>query len=225
MALDATPQDSGDSFCARCSVQFRPRRQGQRFCARDCQRATTRNSARGPRQAANAQRNRDHYSRAATLCYDINRLPPWKRLPFVSRLIAAAKDGDAKLRNILTDPSLLGADRSSGIGKLYPDSHDFDVLNIAKEANAYCRKRWGISIKTALDPNCPVQIEAEPEAHFHGPIKETHWQRLKREGQLGFKAQPITGNYDWRELSRAMRDPGWGRYWHVDDAAADVGAR
>ncbi|MBW7055994.1 hypothetical protein KY389_04695 [Paracoccus bogoriensis] len=173
----------------------------------------------------NAKRNRDHYSRAASLCYDLNRLPAWKRAPFVSRLIAAAKDGDAKLRNILTDPSLLTADRSSGIGKLYPDSHDFDVLNIAKEANDYCRKRWGISIKTALAANCPVQIVAEPEADFHGPIKESHWQRLKREGRLGFRPQPITGNYDWRDLARAMRDPGWGRYWHGDDATARVGDR
>ncbi|SCX87491.1 hypothetical protein [Paracoccus tibetensis] len=152
-------------------------------------------------------------------------MPAWQRLPFVSRLIVAAKDGDAKLRNILTDPSLLGADRSSGIGKLYPDSHNADVLNIAKEANAYCRQRWGISIKTALGSTCAVQIEAEPEAHLQGPTKETYWQRLKREGKLGFKAQPVTGNYDWRELARVMRDPGWGRYWHVDEAAAEADAR
>lgn len=139
MALDATPQDSDHPFCPKCGVQFHAKRSNQKFCDRDCQKAATRHSARGTRQIENAQRNRDHYSRAATLCYDLNRMPAWKRLPFVSRLIMAAKEGDAKLRNILTDPQLLGADRASRIGKLYPDTQNTDVLNIAKEANAYCQ--------------------------------------------------------------------------------------
>lgn len=217
MALDATPQDSDHPFCPQCGVQFHAKRSNQKFCDRECQRASSRNTTRGPRLVENAERNRDHYSRAATLCYDLNRMPAWKRLPFVSRLIVAAKDGDAKLRNILTDPRLLRADRASGIGKLYPDTNNMDDLNIAKEANAYCQQRWNISIKTALRSNCPVQIEVESEVQPHGPIKETYWQRLKREGKLGgLKKQEITGSYDWRDLARVMRDPGRGRYWQVD---------
>ncbi|TGN53776.1 hypothetical protein E4L95_15875 [Paracoccus liaowanqingii] len=217
MAFDATPPDSDHPFCPKCGVQFQPKRGNQRFCDRECQKASSKHSARVSRLVENAQRNRDHYAHAASLCYDLNRMPRWHRSAFVSRLLKAAKDGDAKLRNILTDPRLLGAERSSGIGKLYPDSRDFDVLNILKEANAYCQERWGISIRTALGDNCPVQIEEEPEVQPQGPVKETYWQRLKREGKLGgFRRQEITGNYDWRDLARVMRDPGWGRYWQVD---------
>lgn len=214
MAFDATPQCSDHPFCPQCGVQFQPARGNQRFCDRECQKASSNHTARGSRQVENAQRNRTHYARAASLCYDLNRMPTWGRPAFISRLIKAAKDGDAKLRNVLTDPRLLGADRSSGIGKLYPDSRNVDVLNISKEAYAYCQERWGISIRTALGDNCPVQIEAESELQFQGPVKETYWQRLKREGKLGGLKKPhLTGEYNWRELARAMRDPGWGRHW------------
>lgn len=224
MALDATPQDSGDPFCPKCGVQFQPRRRNQRFCDRECQRVATKHSARGSRAVENDQRNRDHYERAARLCYDFNRMAPWKRPAYLSRLIVAAKDGNAKLRNILTDPKLLGADRTSPIGKLYPDSKNCDVLNIAKEANAYCRKQWGIGIKAAIGTTAnlpPAYVIEESEGELIGPVKEIYWQGLKRCGHLGFRKQPNTGNYDWRELARVMRDPGWGRYWHQDDAEQD----
>ncbi|WP_234853383.1 hypothetical protein [Paracoccus everestensis] len=184
MAFDATPQEEGGTLCPRCGVQFQPKRSNQSFCGRECQKATSRHAARGARTTENAQRNRDHYDRAAWLCYDLNRMAPWKRPAHLSKLIIAAKVGNAKLRNILTDPKLLAASRTAPIGKLYPDSHNCDVLNIAKEANAYCRERWSIGIKEAIgtkDHPPHADVMEEPEGELIGPVKETYWQRLRRE--------------------------------------------
>lgn len=136
--------------CPKCSREYLPRRSNQRYCGAACQKSASRNSARGSRLRENAQRNREHYGRAAWLCYDLNRTRPDQRVSFVEALILAARKHDAALRNILTDPALLGAAPDSAIGKLYPDSANHQVKNIAKSANAYCRARWGLEIKAVV---------------------------------------------------------------------------
>lgn len=160
-----------DPTCPKCSRQFQPRRSNQRYCGRTCQKAATSHSARGSRQIENSQRNRDHYVRAAWLSYDVNRMPEAKRQALLCDQVASAKGGNARLRNILTDPKLLGADRASPIGKLYPDSRDHAALNIAKLVHRYCRRRWGMGLRQLLEPGCSVVIMPEPfEAKPEAPM-------------------------------------------------------
>ncbi|MBV0893461.1 hypothetical protein KTN05_16800 [Paracoccus sp. Z118] len=154
--------------CPKCNTAFSPKLSNQRYCGVNCQKAATRNTARGSRTAENAQRRRDHYQRAAWLCYDLNRMNPDDRVSFTGELILAARDHDGKLRNILTDPSLLGASRGEGIGKLFPDSHNREITNIAKVANAYCRARWGAGVKAVMlghsvPPDAPQPSLADME--------------------------------------------------------------
>ncbi|MFN3314960.1 MAG: hypothetical protein ACK46Q_16080 [Hyphomonas sp.] len=102
----------------------------------------------------------------------MHRLAPWNRPAYLSKLIVAARDGNSPLRNILTDPSLLGAARGSTAGKLFNDIRDSEAQNIAKEAHTYCRDRWGIGIKDALAKGSRVQIEEEPEERPARPHEE-----------------------------------------------------
>jgi len=137
-------------ICPRCAQGFTPRRRDAVYCSRQCQRAATRHSARGSREAEHRQRSQCHYERAAWLSYDLNRMPPARRRAMLLALLEAASGGDAALRNILLDPRLLGADRASGIGKLYPDTKSRDALNIAKMAYHFCMEEWGCSTRDAI---------------------------------------------------------------------------
>lgn len=150
-----TTTAAASSTCPKCGEGFSPARRNQKFCSRSCQQAATRNSARGPRDVENKQRNRNHYARAAWLCYDLHRMPRDRRLGFMAEIIAAAREHDGQLRVILSDPSLLGARWGDGIGKLYPDSHNNEVRNIAKAADAYCRKFWGHGVRAVVYKQCP----------------------------------------------------------------------
>lgn len=141
-----------NTTCAnpKCPATFTPGRKDQRYCSRPCQRAATRHSARGSRQTEHRQRSQRHYERAAWLSYDLNRMPPARRRAMLLALLEAAAGGDAPLRNILLDPRLLGADRASRIGKLYPDTRSRDALNIAKMAYVFCMEEWGCSTRDAI---------------------------------------------------------------------------
>jgi hypothetical protein len=88
------------------------------------------------------------------LCYDLYRMPPGKRLGFMATIIEAAREHDGQLRVILTDPKLLGAEWRAGIGKHYPYCCNPEVKNIAKAANAYCRKFWGHGVKAVVYKKC-----------------------------------------------------------------------
>lgn len=136
--------------CPRCSAAFTPKRKDQHYCGRQCQKAATHNIARGPRHFENKERTARHYERAAWLSYDLNRMPRAKREGFLKGLLEAASGNNAPVRNILLDPKLLGAPRSSSVGKLYPDTQDPEGLNIAKMAHAYCMQTWGCSSRDAI---------------------------------------------------------------------------
>lgn len=125
----------------------------------------------------NTQRNRDHYSGAAWLSYDLNCMPEVQRKAFLFDLVASAKSGNAKLRNILIDPRLLAADRDDPVGKLYPDSANHSVPNIAKLVHHYCKHRWGKSLRQLLDPASlilitPEDISADDTAASEAPLPE-----------------------------------------------------
>lgn len=176
---DDAPRLPGSLTCPQCNAEFSPKRSNQRYCGVVCQKAKTRNTARGSRTAENARRNRDHYQRAAWLCYDLNRMAPNDRVSFMGDLILAARDHDAKLRNILTDPALLGASRDADIGKLFPDSHNVEVRNLAKVANAYCRARWGLGVKAVMaghpvPPDAPQPSLADMEGQRESQPQTPH---------------------------------------------------
>jgi|GEM_PF-4575345 len=136
------------SKCASCSTAFTPKRSNQRYCARECQQSTSRNASRGDRSKENTKRSWQHYERAHRLTEMIYTAPPQERLGMMKHILEFIPN-DAGLRNILTDPDL----------HKKPPRAD-NRMNIAKAANAYTLKFFGLSIKRYIKA---VRAGDEPE--------------------------------------------------------------
>lgn len=213
----------GQIACPQCSACFKSRRRDQRYCAKPCAKAATRNASRGSREIENTRRNVTHYQRASWLSCDVLRLRPERQRQMLLSILQAASGDDAPLRNIVLHPALLGAAWGSSIGKFYPDTHDYSAPNIAKMVDAFCREELGCGVRDAiLDNGKPAHrylTEAE-EPDAPPQHDETHWQTLRKAGTLD---RPIhdgtlrTSGYDWRLLARAMGERRWRRYFTTDD--------
>lgn len=136
--------DSTLTNCSACELDFTPKRSNQIYCSRGCQM----NASRGNRSAANRERTRKHYERAARLKQMVYSAPPNERLGVMKDILEAIPH-DAGLRNILTDPELLREPPR-------PDNR----LNVAKAAHAYVRKFFGLSIRPYIKA---VMTGEEPE--------------------------------------------------------------
>lgn len=137
-------------FCPKCHTEFAPNRSNQTYCSATCQKATSRHSARGTRKAEDFRANEEHKDRAHALTNMIYSVQISERLGIMQHILSHVPS-DAGLRRILTDPKLL---REPPRG----DSR----MNIAKAANAYTKKFFGVSIKTFI-----VQCRA-------GTLNEAH---------------------------------------------------
>ncbi|WP_342070563.1 hypothetical protein [Yoonia algicola] len=117
--------------CPACTSVFMPKRTNQRYCSRGCQS----HASRGNRNIENRQRSWQHYERADRLKEMLYSTPPQERLGMMKHILEFIPH-DAGLRNILTDPEL----------HMQPPKRD-SRMNIAKAANAYTQKFFGLSIK------------------------------------------------------------------------------
>lgn len=127
---------TNDAVCPKCSTEFTPKRTNQIYCARTCQKAATRHTARGNRSRENTDRSLRHFERSQRLFEMIFTTPPSDRLGTMQYILSFIPV-DSGLRNILTDPGLL-SERPRVDGR----------KNIAKAADAYTKKFYGVSIST-----------------------------------------------------------------------------
>lgn len=120
--------------CPKCSQDFVPKRSNQKYCSDACRK----NATRGARKTENMNRNIHHYAYATDLENMVYSVTPSERLGVMMHILEHVHH-DAGLRNILSDPKLLREEpRKSG------------RKNIAKAANAYTQKFFGLSIQTYL---------------------------------------------------------------------------
>lgn len=201
--------DLASFICPKCTGEFMPKRKDQRYCAKACAKAASRNAARGDRINENQVRNGEHYNRASWLSYNLNRMSPVRQRAMILAFLEAASGSNAKLRAILLDPRLLGADKVAHIGKLYPDTHP-SALNVAKMVYAFCQSEWGCNTRDAiLDDGKPAHrlfkedCDEEPEPKVSEKYRRWNGGRVKT----------LKGPYDWRKIARAMGDRGWRRYY------------
>lgn len=215
-------EGAGFAACPGCGVAFAPKRKNQSYCDPPCQKRTTRNAARGSREVENTQRSGAHYSRAAWLSYDVLRMSPLRQRQMILAMLQAASADDAALRNILLDPALLGADRWSGLGKLYPDTRSPGAPNIAKLVNAFCRVEWGVSTRDAiLDDDKPAHRRFVEPTAATDPEPLTIWQaQAEMPGRPRTPRPTMARGYDWRLVAKATRDRGWRRHFAPDELDA-----
>ncbi|MFX0544762.1 hypothetical protein ACEWPL_004375 [Roseovarius sp. S1116L3] len=141
------PEDSA-ADCPGCNAAFIPNRSNQRYCSPECQRCTSRNASRGSRSDENRTRSWRHYDRAHRLTEMIYTPAPQERLGVMKHILGFIPN-DAGLRNILTDRKL----------HMTPPRAD-NRMNIAKAANAYTQKFFGLSIRRYIKA---VREGEEPE--------------------------------------------------------------
>jgi hypothetical protein len=87
----------------------------------------------------------------------------------MAEIIEAAREHDGQLRSILTDPTLLG-ERARRDGK----------KNIAKAADAYCRKFWGHGVRAVIYQRCPEPPTGEVrDTEGHCPTQSALRTRIE----------------------------------------------
>lgn len=151
------------STCPVCREVYDLTRKDKKYCSRKCQSHAARDakakSVQRPkpkrvrlRVRENSFRSQQHYSRSAWLTYDIHRLPQAQKSEMIQKLLEAASSHDAKLRNILLDPILLGAGRYDPQGRFSID-RTTGVPNIAKQVYRYCMEQYGCPTKDCILDN------------------------------------------------------------------------
>lgn len=139
--------------CPICNKKFDLTRTNKTYCSRNCQKnAASKTKPTKPVRVRTVEyrvRNRDHYERAMWLTYDTYRLPEPERSIMYQKLLEAASNDDAKIRNILLDPKLLGAGKWDLSGRSVHDCK-IGVSNIAKQVYQFCMANYGCGTKDCI---------------------------------------------------------------------------
>lgn len=183
-------------LCPKCQTEFTPKRSNQTYCTDACRK----NGTRGSRKAEDWRANEEHQARAHDLFHMIYSAPVSERLGVMQHILSHVPI-DAGLRRILTDPKLL-REPPRGDGR----------KNIAKAANAYTKKFFGVSIKTFIAQSREGTLnEAHPVTREmdHGAVL-----RLKPMRRVKCWHHPVMAkdraeadrDAERSELARAMTD-------------------
>lgn len=146
--------------CPNCTISFDPKRRSQKYCSTACQK----NASRGSRAIENTYRNKMHYIRARDLAELLYTAPVDQRLGVMKGILEAAREHDAALRNILTDPVFLGASRDDKY--LFHRRAPGSYQTISQAANAYCRKFFGLSVRVYLREGFEGEHEVARKVNF-----------------------------------------------------------
>jgi hypothetical protein len=158
----------GEIECPACGKDFAPDRGNKAYCSRCCQK----NASRGFRHLENFARDELEAARARDLRDMLYAAPQSERLDVMKGILHAAYY-DGGLRNILTRPELLAdSPYSSGRGR----------MNIAKAADAYCKKFLQMSVRSyvrhvrsqlkakSICELLDVDIEVARDRNDHRPV-------------------------------------------------------
>lgn len=220
--FDMTRPDEAETDCPTCGSPFIPGRRDQKFCAKPCAKAASRNATRGSRahgeSAAARHRHEARKGRLRGLAHAFHETPPAHRAEFLVRLIAEGRKL-AELRGLVTLRCLLRSwSCDEGTGR----------LNIAHVLDHFCREVYGLRSFEVLDPVRVLPPEAElafPATYF-GPDAPSIYEAGSLRRGFGVTAsrqdwsvpapyvieRTPTNVYDWRAIGRAMRDHRWTRY-------------
>ena len=198
----AALQTSGTTDCPACGIPFIPGRKNQAYCSRCCQKKSSQNASRGFRHLENFARDEHEAARAKDLRETLYAAPPVERLGIMKDILDAAYH-DGGLRNILTRPELL-SDRpfSAGRGR----------MNIAKAADAYCKKFLQMSVRSyirhvraELDDNRSVEpldvhIVVVKDKQQRGPVPQLRPKLTQKNVKCIHKALPEGATQDASEV-------------------------
>lgn len=113
ISLDEAEAVSGEGAgfvaCPGCGVAFTPKRKNQSYCEPPCQKRTTRNAARGSRNATDSQEVRHTKRRNRGRLFWLNETfyctPPGERLGLLMAWLNKARGGNTHLSIVLANPA------------------------------------------------------------------------------------------------------------------------
>ena len=131
-------------FCCVCGTTIQSQRSTKKYCSSNCRQKANRNQQNSVSSKTKARTNAEFFDRAKRLAEDLYTLPPEKRLGFMQTLIAEARAGNTKLREVLTNQKLL---RPNPI----EEKHLFHrseptYCTIAQAAQYYCKRYWKANV-------------------------------------------------------------------------------
>lgn len=135
-------------FCLRCAKEY-PYKSNKKFCSSNCRKRYSEgkvNSRLSPRKRVENMMLLERAQRLGE-CYYQTKCP--ERWGFLKELIDLARSGqDNHLRLILSNLSLLKANRHDP--SYFFINGKYHNGNIAKIANAYCRRLWSAGVKDVV---------------------------------------------------------------------------
>ena len=139
--------DAGASkalFCCVCGATIQSQRSTKKYCGANCRQKANRNQQNSASSKTKARTNAELFDRAKRLAEELYASPPEKRLGFMQSLIAEARAGNTKLREVLTNQKLL---RPNPIKEkhLFHRS-DPTFCTIAQAAQYYCKRYWKANV-------------------------------------------------------------------------------
>ena len=163
--------------CPRCGATFKPR-SNKIFCTRDCARATTRNSTRGPRANASDERYRNYrsFGRLHWLNETYYTTPPGARLGLLKSWLDMARAGNAHLAHVLANPMFFAPEEDRKRGVCFRGKRVYPPVPFL--ADRYCRRLLGCRVwqwtnGTAPEPETGEVMNASPEKRPSGIRSKT----------------------------------------------------
>jgi len=135
--------------CKQCGASYRAQRATAKYCNASCRKAASRGGIPENRRTSPTKRRRENefFELHMLLCKRYYGLPPKDRGAYLETLVDRAREGDNKIKHILTNVYLLRAKEGSRVynfrgSRAYP--------TIAQEASRFTTAYWGVSIKDAV---------------------------------------------------------------------------
>ena len=135
--------------CNQCGASFCAQRSSAKYCNPSCRKAASRGGIHENRQSSPTKRRRENefFDLHMRLCEFYYGIPPIDRERYLESLIDRAREGDTRIKQVLTCLYLLKPKEGS---KVYNFRGSRAYPTIAQEASRFVQTRWGVSIRDAV---------------------------------------------------------------------------
>ncbi|MEZ5767188.1 MAG: hypothetical protein R3D80_05585 [Paracoccaceae bacterium] len=141
--------------CPHCGSAFTPKRTNMKYCSRRCKNNRWQNEDRQKQRAnlaiaGKSSKNRINYElfeSTIELTLLFHRTHPRERLGYIKDLVDDARNGNAKLRQILSNKQLQYPEAASLKRMMRKNNLD---LTVCRRADAYCRHFWDAPVRDVV---------------------------------------------------------------------------
>lgn len=166
-----------EATCIHCGVVFVAQRSTAKFCGPTCRKGQSRSETQPTLRGSPTKRRENielfgyHYDLSATYY----ALQPADRPVWLRNLIERARQGDTKVKRVLTNRVFLRP-REYAIGKATYSEH---LPTVAQEAHTLCKYMWNAGVEYVIDhPDHPTH--AERVEKDRKKLYDSHQKLLKR---------------------------------------------